>query len=60
MTEERSNNNGPSRSWLERLSYALMGEPKDREQLIDLLRDAQQRDLLDPDALACFLAVLIG
>src|SRR3569623_1446769 len=50
MSAERSNGSG-SRSWLERLSVALLGEPKDREQLVNLLRDAQQRDLLDPDAL---------
>src|SRR3569623_2961383 len=50
MSAERSNGSG-SRSWLERLSVALLGEPKDREQLVNLLRDAQQRDLLAPDAL---------
>jgi Mg2+/Co2+ transporter CorC len=27
---------------------ALMGEPKDRDELMDMLRDAQQRELLDP------------
>ena len=58
MTDERTNNNGPSRSWLERLSFALMGEPKDREQLVELLRDAQQSNLLDADALAMIEGVL--
>ena len=58
MTSDRTNHNTPSRSWLERLSHALMGEPKDREQLVELLRDAQQRDLLDPDALAMIEGVL--
>jgi magnesium and cobalt transporter len=58
MTVDSTNNNGPARSWLERLSFALMGEPKDREQLVELLRDAQQRDLLDPDALAMIEGVL--
>ncbi len=41
-----------SKSWFERLSYALLGEPQDREQLVELLRDAQSRELLDADALA--------
>lgn len=41
-----------SKSWLERLSQALLGEPQDREQLVELLRDAQSRDLLEADALA--------
>ena len=57
MTVEQTNNN-TSRSWLERLSFALLGEPKDREQLVELLRDAQQRNLLDPDALAMIEGVL--
>jgi len=57
MTVEQTNNNA-SRSWLERLSFALLGEPKDREQLVELLRDAQQRNLLDPDALAMIEGVL--
>mgnify|MGYP001764010994 CR=1 FL=1 len=39
------------KSWFERLSSVLLGEPKDREQLITLLRDAQDRDLLDQEAL---------
>ena len=59
MSVERFNNGGAtSRSWFERLSLALLGEPKDREQLVSLLRDAQQRNLLDPDALAMIEGVL--
>lgn len=58
MAVERSNNNLTPRTWLERLSFALSGEPKDQEQLVELLRDAQQRDLLDPDALAMIEGVL--
>ena len=58
MNEGRSGNGPIHRSWLERLSHVLLGEPKDREQLIDLLRDAQQRRLLDSDALAMIEGVL--
>ena len=46
------NDEPPQRNWFERLSQALTGEPKDREALIELLRDAQSRELLDFDALA--------
>lgn len=46
------------RSWLERLSKALLREPQDREQLVDLLRDAEQRHLLDSHALAMIEGVL--
>lgn len=48
----------PSRSWLERLSQALLREPQDRAQLVELLRDAEQRDLLDAQALAMIEGVL--
>lgn len=40
------------RSWLNVLSAAFIGEPQDREQLLDVLRDAEQRELLDREALA--------
>ena len=43
---------GTNKSWLERLGNALTGEPQDRTELLELLRDAQQRNLLDNYALA--------
>ena len=57
MNEERSESSHKP-SWLERLSLALMGEPKDRDELMDLLRDARQRELLDTDALAMMEGVM--
>jgi len=43
----------PSRpTLLERLSALLMREPEDREQLLELLRGAFERNLLDSDALS--------
>lgn len=48
----------PHKSWLERLSHALLREPQDREQLKDLLRDAKERELLDQDALVMIEGVL--
>ncbi len=42
----------PTKSWLERLSNALLPEPQDRQQLLSLLRDAKERNLLNNDALA--------
>lgn len=48
----------PHKSWLERLSDALLREPQDRKQLFDLLRDAKKRELLDQDALAMIEGVL--
>ena len=39
-------------SLLERLSAMLMREPQDRKQLLELLRSAHDRNLLDADALS--------
>ena len=58
MKEDRNSGGSIQRSWVDRLSQALLGEPKDREQLIALLRDAQQRGLFDADAQAMIEGVL--
>ena len=58
MKEDRSSGGSVQRSWVDRLSQALLGEPKDREQLIALLRDAQGRGLFDADAQAMIEGVL--
>jgi magnesium and cobalt transporter len=59
MNDERPSQTGTyPRSWVERLSNALLREPKDREQLVELLRDAQRRNLLDAEALGMIESVL--
>ena len=45
-------------SLLERLSAFLLREPEDREQLIQLLHSAYERNLLDADALSMMEGVL--
>ncbi len=47
-----------TKSWFERLAHLLTREPQDREQLIELLREAQQNQLLKADALAMIEGVL--
>lgn len=54
---ENGNGSGTP-SWLSRLNKALSGEPQDREQLIDVLRDAERRNLFDAQALAMIEGVL--
>ena len=44
--------NDQSKSWLEKLSMAFINEPTSRDELISLLRAAQQRELLDDEALS--------
>ncbi|HEY5604525.1 MAG TPA: transporter associated domain-containing protein [Gammaproteobacteria bacterium] len=63
MNEDRSrsaasSDEGPQRNWFDILSQALLREPKDRTELTRLLRDAQQRNLLDLDALTMIEGVL--
>ena len=48
----------PKPSWLERIGSLLMREPEDREQLMQLLHSAYDRDLLDADALAMIEGVM--
>ncbi|MGH8477871.1 MAG: HlyC/CorC family transporter [Methylococcales bacterium] len=49
---------GAGRSWIERISHFLTGEPQDREDLIELLREARDRRLIDSEALAMIEGVL--
>jgi magnesium and cobalt transporter len=58
MNDDKSGQTSTQRSWLDKLSQALLGEPRDRQQLIEILRESQQRHLLDIDALAMIEGVL--
>lgn len=46
------------KSWLERISSALSREPKDRDGLMEMVREAERRHLLDPYALVMIEGVL--
>lgn len=50
MSDEHSSNG--QKSWLEKIAQAFAHEPKNRQELLALLRDANQNKLLDNDALA--------
>lgn len=50
MTGEDTQEPG-GRSLMDRLVYAIGGEPRDREELLELLRDAQAREIFDADTL---------
>ncbi|MGQ9659881.1 MAG: HlyC/CorC family transporter [Thermochromatium sp.] len=58
MTSDRSSKGMRLRGWLRRLGRLLGSEPQNREQIIELLKDAQQRQLLDTDALSMIEGVL--
>lgn len=50
MSEDRSSNG--QKSWFERLAQAFAHEPKNRQELLELLHDAHDNKLLDSEALA--------
>lgn len=56
MSEEGSSS---EKSWLERLSMAFTGEPSSRDELVELLRSAHQRDLLDAEVLSIIEGALV-
>ncbi|MCP5142580.1 MAG: CBS domain-containing protein [Chromatiales bacterium] len=56
MSEDRPSST--PRGFFDRLLQALGSEPRDRDELIELLRDAQSRALFDADALAMIEGVL--
>lgn len=58
MSEETESTQGDSRGWLEKLSHLLSREPQNREQLLELLRDAEDRHLLEADSLEMIEGVL--
>ncbi|WP_434150815.1 HlyC/CorC family transporter [Methylocaldum gracile subsp. desertum] len=55
MNEEQT---GEHRSWLERLGLFFTGEPEDREDLLELLRAAQKRNLIELEALSMIEGVM--
>ena len=60
MNSDDSNlsNGSFPKTWIKKLLRSIGGEPENREQLIELLRDAKQRALLDTNALSMMEGVL--
>ena len=46
------------RSLLERISYFLTGEPQDQEDLLEILRESEEKHLLDSDSLRMIEGVM--
>lgn len=61
MSEDRTTSpskDGKTKNWFGKLGQLMQGDPQDREELLDVLRDAQQNELLDSDALAMIEGVM--
>lgn len=51
MSDDRSGNDSGDKSWIEKIAQAFAGEPRNREDLIDILRIARQNEVIDSDVL---------
>ncbi|MCW8890421.1 MAG: CBS domain-containing protein [Sedimenticola sp.] len=58
MSTDGTTSGSISKSWLKKMLQAFGNEPENREQLIELLRDAKRRALLDTEALSMMEGVL--
>ncbi|MDD2800996.1 MAG: transporter associated domain-containing protein [Methylobacter sp.] len=56
--EQPPSRHSPQRSWVDKISHLLTGEPQDLEDLLEILREAREKRLLDTDALAMIEGVL--
>ncbi|MEY3289786.1 MAG: hypothetical protein RLZZ419_2028 [Pseudomonadota bacterium] len=48
----------PRKRWVERISHLFSGEPQDLDELLGIIREAQENRLLDTDALSMIEGVL--
>ena len=55
MADDQTNATG---RWLRRMKQSMKGEPRDRAQLVEGLREARRRGVLDADALSMIEGVL--
>lgn len=59
MAEEvAGSNKPPQKSWIERIGQIMGGEPQDRQDLLGILREAQEKHLVDKYALKMLEGVL--
>ncbi len=58
MNKDRPTNGPVQHAWIDGLKQLLLREPANIEQLLDVLRGAQRRHLIDMDALAMLEGVL--
>lgn len=57
-TSDKDKVSPKQRSWIERLTTLLAREPKDREQLMEMLRDAEDRDVLSTEIVGMMERIL--
>ena len=45
----QSSQGSSGKTWLGRIAQMLQGEPQNREELVEVIADAQERDVIDPE-----------
>lgn len=58
MSDDSSSKPPQHKTWVERLSHLLHPEPQDKQELLELLTDAAERNLIDPKALEMIEGVM--
>ncbi|AMK77632.1 MULTISPECIES: HlyC/CorC family transporter [Methylomonas] len=58
MSDGNPPSSQPHKSLIERIGHFLSGEPQDQEDLLEILRESQEKHLLDSDALAMMEGVM--
>ena len=52
MSEDQSNNGSGRDTWMGRIGKAFSSEPRDREELKDLINESCEKGILDAEAVA--------
>ncbi len=52
MSDDQSSRSQVGKSWLERISQALVGGPQSIEEVLELLREAESENIIDVDAMS--------
>jgi magnesium and cobalt transporter len=52
MSEDQSSNGSGKKTWVEKIGAAFSHQPRDRDQLLEILKDAAEHGIVDSDALA--------
>ncbi|SFR52204.1 magnesium and cobalt transporter [Marinobacter daqiaonensis] len=52
MSDDQSSRGQGSKSWLERISQAFSSEPESVEDVLGILRDAEEHNIIDADAMS--------
>jgi magnesium and cobalt transporter len=58
MNDDSERDTGRTGRWIQRLADSLSGEPRDRDELLQVLEDAKERGIVDEDDFAMLQGVL--